>query len=51
MDLIEDTLADMVDDDKYCPAMRVAINLARKTMHKYYEKTDFSEVYRAAMRE
>ncbi|KAI0312859.1 hypothetical protein OF83DRAFT_1066502, partial [Amylostereum chailletii] len=34
---------------KYMPAIRVALGQARKTLNRYYDKTDQSEVYRVVM--
>ncbi|KAG1853540.1 hypothetical protein C8R48DRAFT_558143, partial [Suillus tomentosus] len=49
MDLIDDKLTSYSQDRKYLPAIRAAVCLAKKTLNRYYELTDTSEVYRIAM--
>ncbi|KAJ8579264.1 hypothetical protein M405DRAFT_754714, partial [Rhizopogon salebrosus TDB-379] len=49
MDLIDDKLTSYSHDHKYLPAIRAAVRLAKKTLNRYYELTDTSEVYRIAM--
>ncbi|KAG1895975.1 uncharacterized protein F5891DRAFT_959346 [Suillus fuscotomentosus] len=49
MDLIDDKLTSYLQDHKYLPAIRAAVCLAKKTVNRYYELTDTSEVYRIAM--
>ncbi len=39
------------DTSKYDFAIWTALGLARKTLNKYYEQTDNSEIYRIAMGE
>ncbi|KAG1898335.1 uncharacterized protein F5891DRAFT_955709 [Suillus fuscotomentosus] len=49
MDLIDDKLTSYSQDHKYLPAICAAVCLAKKTLNRYYELTDTSEVYRIAM--
>lgn len=49
MDHIEETLNAYALDDTKPHAIRVAVALAKKTLNRYYESTDSSEVYRIAM--
>jgi hypothetical protein len=51
MDLIHDELTSYSRNPKYLPAIRAAVYLANKTLNRYYELTDTSEVYRIAMGE
>lgn len=49
MDIIDEALTDESIDVKYQPAIRAAVNLAKKTLNRYYGKSDASETYRIAM--
>jgi hypothetical protein len=49
MDLIDNELTNFTLDKKLNPAIRAAVNLAKKTLNRYYDKTDHTEVYRIAM--
>lgn len=49
MDLIEDRLTTYSRNKKYSPSIRAAVRLGKKTLNRYYELTDTSEVYRIAM--
>ncbi len=50
MDYLDRELAtNMLNDDKYQPAIRAALGMAKRTVNRYYNKTDYSEVYRIAM--
>jgi hypothetical protein len=49
MDHIDEQLTTEARDPKYEPAIRASLALGRKTINRYYNKTDDSEVYRIAM--
>ncbi|GLB35657.1 hypothetical protein LshimejAT787_0212220 [Lyophyllum shimeji] len=49
MDLIDQKFTTDSLDKTYEPAIRVALNFAKKTINRYYTKTDDSELYRIAM--
>ncbi|KAF6750046.1 hypothetical protein DFP72DRAFT_818213 [Ephemerocybe angulata] len=49
MDHIDDVLTTQSLDTKYLPAVRAACALSKKTLNRYYEKTDVSKTYRIAM--
>lgn len=49
MDHIDETLTTQSQDSDFEPSIRAALAIAKKTLNKYYDKTDHSEVYRIAM--
>jgi hypothetical protein len=49
MDHIDQHLATAAIDNKYNPAIRAALAIGKKTLNRYYDRTDHSEVYRIAM--
>jgi hypothetical protein len=49
MDHIDETLTTDSLNNKFEPSIRAALGLAKKTINRYYNKTDHSEVYRIAM--
>jgi hypothetical protein len=49
IDLIDERFASYTVDMKLSPAIRAAVATAKRTLNRYYEKTDQSEVYRIAM--
>lgn len=49
MDHINDCLMTRARDTSYSPAIRAALGLAKKTLNRYYSRTDDSEAYRIAM--
>jgi hypothetical protein len=49
MDRINKHLATAATDNKYNAAMRAALAVGKKTLNRYYDRTDHSEVYRIAM--
>ncbi|KAG1814837.1 hypothetical protein EV424DRAFT_1325867 [Suillus variegatus] len=49
MDLIDARMTTYSRDTKYSPSIHAAVRLAKKTLDRYYELTDTSEVYRIAM--
>jgi hypothetical protein len=49
MDHIDKELATKSVDPSYDPAIRAALTMAKKTLNRYYDRTDHSEVYRIAM--
>jgi hypothetical protein len=51
MDLIDEHVTTRSLDPKLDTAIRASLGLAKKTLNRYYTKTDDSEVYRIAMGE
>ncbi|KAF9541913.1 hypothetical protein CPC08DRAFT_650423 [Agrocybe pediades] len=49
MDHINDSFTSKANDPNYSPAIRAALGLAKKTLNRYYSRTDDSEAYRIAM--
>jgi len=49
MDHIDEYMATASQDSKYSEAIRAALALGKRTLNRYYDKTDHSEVYRIAM--
>jgi hypothetical protein len=49
MDHIDEHLATAVISNKYCPAIKAALAIGKKTINQYYDKTDHSEVFRIVM--
>lgn len=49
MDHIDETLTTNSLDHKFEPSIRAALGIAKKTLNRYYNATDQSEVYRIAM--
>ncbi|KAF6742600.1 hypothetical protein DFP72DRAFT_764321, partial [Ephemerocybe angulata] len=50
MDKIDEILTtNSLDDKTFQPCIRAACSLAKKTLNRYYDKTDHSENYRIAM--
>jgi hypothetical protein len=49
MDHIDEHLATAATSDKYCPAIKAALAIGKKTINRYYDKSDHSEVFRIAM--
>jgi hypothetical protein len=49
MDVIDQRLTSYSCNVKYLPSIRAAVGLAKKTLDRYYQLTDSSEVYRIAM--
>jgi len=49
MDHIDQYLATSSKNLQYSEAIRAALALGKKTLNRYYDKTDHSEVYRIAM--
>jgi hypothetical protein len=49
MDSIDETLTTNSLNAKYSPAIRAALGIAKKTLNRYYNATDQSDVYRIAM--
>jgi len=49
MDHIDEILASQSLNNIYCPALRVALAMGKKTLNRYYNLTDDSEVYHIAM--
>ncbi|KAF9554476.1 hypothetical protein CPC08DRAFT_615321, partial [Agrocybe pediades] len=49
MDIINDRLTEKTNDNTLSPAIRASLGLAKKTLNRYYSKTDDIEVYRIAM--
>ncbi len=49
MDHIDEHLASACIDDKYDPAIRAAVAIGKKTLNRYYDRTDHLELYRIVM--
>jgi hypothetical protein len=49
MDAIDETLATSALSSKHSPALQAALSMGKKTLNRYYEKTDLSNTYRIAM--
>ena len=50
MDMIDEVLTDhLLDESDLEPSVRAAMNLAKKTMNRYYNKTDKSDCFRIGM--
>jgi hypothetical protein len=49
MDHIDEHLATAATSPKYSPAIKAALAIGKKTINRYYDKTDHSEVFRIAM--
>jgi hypothetical protein len=49
MDHIDSHLASEATNADYPLALQAALAIGRKTLNRYYSKTDYSEVYRIAM--
>jgi hypothetical protein len=51
MDCIDETLATNASDSQYSVSIQAALAMGKRTLNRYYGKTDYSEVYRIAMGE
>jgi hypothetical protein len=49
MDHIDTHLATATQTTSYSTSIRTALAIGKKTLNRYYDKTDYSEVYRIAM--
>ena len=49
MDHIDTHLANAIKNYNYSRSIRAALAIGKKTLNRYYNKTDHSEVYRIAM--
>ena len=49
MDHIDKHLATAAINNKYPLAIKAALVIGKKTLNRYYDKTDHSEVFRIAM--
>lgn len=49
MDHLDEHLASAAISHKYDPAIRAAVAIGKKTLNRYYDWTDQSELYRIAM--
>lgn len=49
MDIIDERLTTNSRNRSYKPCIRSALHLGKKTLNRYYDKTDASEGYRIAM--
>ena len=49
MDHIDHHLATAATSNTYNPAIKAALAIGKKTINRYYSRTDESEVYRIAM--
>ena len=51
MDCIDEVLATSAVDCQYSVSIQAALAMGKKTLNRYYSKTNHSEVYRIAMSE
>lgn len=49
MDHIDRHLATSLQDDSLSVALHAALAIGKKTLNRYYNKTDYSEIYHIAM--
>jgi hypothetical protein len=49
MDHVDEQLATAAIDNKYSLAIKAALAIGKKTLNRYYDKTDHSEIFRIAM--
>lgn len=49
MDYIDKHLASSSLDAKYLPSIKASMLIGKRLLNKYYDFTDYSEVYRIAM--
>jgi hypothetical protein len=49
MDHLDEHLASAALNNKYDPAIRAAVAIGKRTLNRYYDQTDHSELYRIAM--
>ncbi|KAH9030316.1 hypothetical protein EDB85DRAFT_2246259 [Lactarius pseudohatsudake] len=49
MDRIDEVLATSASDSQYSVSVQAALAMGKKTLNRYYSKTDHSKVYRIAM--
>jgi hypothetical protein len=49
MDTIDEVLATNALSSKYSVAIQAALSAGKKTLNRYYEKTDLSDTYQIAM--
>ena len=49
MDLMDQVLASSTVSKDYSPAIQAALAIGKRTLNRYYSKTDASETYRIAM--
>ena len=49
MDHLDEHLTSAAISHKYDPAIRAAVAIGKKTLNRYYDRTDHSELYRIAM--
>jgi hypothetical protein len=49
MDRIDEHLATSAKNMRYSVAIRSALAIGKRTLNRYYNKTDHSEIYRIAM--
>ena len=49
MDHLDEVLATNAVSDNYLPSIKAALLVGKRTINRYYSKTDMSDVYRIAM--
>ena len=49
MDRIDEVLATSAFDSQFSTSIQASLAMGKKTLNRYYSKTDYSEVYRIAM--
>lgn len=49
MDRMDEVLATSAFDSQYSISIQASLAMGKKTLNRYYSKTDYSEIYRIAM--
>lgn len=49
MDHIDKVFSEYACNSNYSPSIQTAVSLAQRTLHRYYDLTDVSDLYRIAM--
>jgi hypothetical protein len=49
MDRIDEVLATNALDEQFSISIKATLGIGKKTLNRYYSKTDASDVYRVAM--
>ena len=49
MDHLDEHLVTAASSQKFDPAIRAAITIGKKTLNQYYDRTDYSELYKIVM--
>jgi len=51
MDLVDEYLATSADSPSFMPSVLSALAIGKQTLNRYYNKTDYLDIYRIAMGE